>query len=123
MTRYLSPRVHAYTALAAIALIGALALGRPELAVLAAPFVVFLGVVFVGAPLALDGKLELDRERALEGESVRATITVDNHGAGARVEVHPPGTERLAASAGAIECWLSAGEQRAFGFELSVERW
>ena len=123
MTRYLSPRLRAYTALAAIALIGALASGRPELAVLATPFVVFLGVALVGAPLALDGVLELDRERVLEGESVLATITVNNRGAGARVELRPPGTERLLANARPIDCWLSAGERRAVGFELTVERW
>ena len=68
--RSLSPRLRAYAALAAIALIGALAFGRPDLAVLATPFVVLLGVAFMGVPLALDGRLELDRERALEGESV-----------------------------------------------------
>ena len=123
MTRYLSPRVHAYTALAAIALIGALAFGRPELAVLATPFVVFLGVALAGVPLALDGELALDRERALEGENVLATITLNNRGAGTRVELRPPGTDRLRTNAGPIECWLSAGERRAVGFELSVERW
>ena len=123
MTVSLAPRLRAYTALAAIALIGALAFGRPDLAVLATPFVVFLGVAFVGAPLAFDGRLELERERALEGESVRATITVRNRGAPARVQVPPPETERLRTYASPIECWLSAGEQRAFGFELRVERW
>jgi uncharacterized protein (DUF58 family) len=123
MTLSLSPRVRAYTALAAIALIGALAFGRPDLAVLATPFVVLLGVAFMGAPLALDGRLELERERVLEGESVRATITVRNRGAPARVEIRPPETERLRTNASPIECWLSAGEQRAVGFELRVGRW
>ena len=65
----------------------------------------------MGAPLALDGRLELDRERVLEGESVRATITVHNRGAPARVEVRPPETERLRTHASPIECWQSAGEQ------------
>src|SRR4051794_14392247 len=123
MTRYVSPRLHAYTALAAIALIGALAFGRPELAVLATPFLVFLGAAFAGTPLALDGELELDRERVLEGESVCATIAVNNRGAGARVELRPPGTDQLRTNARPVECWLAAGEQRAVGFELSVERW
>jgi uncharacterized protein (DUF58 family) len=123
MTLSLSPRLNAYTALAAIALIGALAFGRPDLAVLATPFVVLLGVAFVGVPLALDGRLELERERVLEGESVRATITVRNRGAPARVQFRPPETERLRTDASPIECWLSAGEQRAVGFELRVERW
>ena len=123
MTLSLSPRLRAYTALAAIALIAALAFGRPDLAVLATPFVVLLGIAFVGVPLALDGRLELDRERALEGESVRAIITVRNLGAPARIQVRPPETERLRTNASPIECWLSAGEQRAVGFELKVGRW
>jgi uncharacterized protein (DUF58 family) len=119
----LSPRLRAYTALAAIALIGALAFGRSDLAVLATPFVVLLGVTFSGVPLALDGRLELDRERALEGESVRATITVRNRGAPARVRFDPPETAWLRANARPIESWLSSGEQRVVAFELRVERW
>ena len=123
MTLSLSPRLRAYTALAAIALIGALAFGRPDVAVLATPFVVLLGVAFMGVPLALDGRLELDRERALEGESARATITVRNRGAPARVRVDPPETERLRTNASPIEFWLPTGEQHAVGFELRAERW
>jgi uncharacterized protein (DUF58 family) len=123
MTRYLSPRLSVYAALVAIALIGALALGRPELAALATPFVVFLGAALGGVPLELDGDMGLDRERVLEGENVIAAVTLANRGAGARVELRPPGTERLRTNARPIECWLSAGERRAVAFELSVERW
>ena len=123
MTLSLSPRLRIYTALAATALIGALAFGRPDLAVLATPFVVLLGVAFVGAPLELDGGLELDRERVLEGERVRATISVHNRGGPARVEIRPPATERLRTRASPIEHWHPAGDDHAVTFELSVERW
>ena len=123
MSVSLSPRLRAYAALAATGLTGALAFGRPELAVLATPFVMLLGVALMGVPLALDGRLELDRERALEGESVRATITVRNRGAPARVRVDPPETARLRTTASPIECWLATGEQRAVAFELAVGRW
>jgi uncharacterized protein (DUF58 family) len=119
----LSPRLRVYTALAATALIGALAFGRPDLAVLATPFVVLLGAAFTGAPLALDGRLELERERVLEGESVRATLTVHNRGAPARVEVGPPQTERLPTRANSVVSWVPAGEHRGVAFELTVERW
>ncbi|HKG63187.1 MAG TPA: DUF58 domain-containing protein [Solirubrobacteraceae bacterium] len=119
----LSPRLRVYTALAATALIGALAFGRPDLAVLATPFVVLLGAAFTGAPLALDGRLELERERVLEGESVRATLTVHNRGAAARVGVGPPQTERLPTRTSSLECWVPAGEHRGVAFELTVERW
>jgi uncharacterized protein (DUF58 family) len=123
MTLSLSPRLRLYTALAATALVGALAFGRPDLAVLATPFVVLLGAAFMGPPLALDGRLELERDRVLEGESVRATLTVHNSGAPTRVELRPPETDRLRSPAGPIEYWQSTGEHHATAFELTVERW
>ena len=93
MTRSASPRLQTYTALAAIALVTALAAGRPELAALATPFMLLVAVVLAGSvPLALDGTLRLDRQRAVEEEHVRATVTVVNGGAPARVELHLPTT-------------------------------
>jgi uncharacterized protein (DUF58 family) len=67
-------------ALAGVGLVAAL-LGRPELAVLAAPLLVFVGV---GLALAHEPQLEaeigLERTRLLEGEHVRATVTLRNNG-------------------------------------------
>ena len=75
MTRIAGPRVSAYAGLAALGLVAALALGRPELVALAAPFAL---AAVVGAGLPRDPKLEatlsVDRERALEGEEVVLTI-------------------------------------------------
>ena len=107
-----------------MALVAALAAGRPELAALATPFVLLVAVGLAGsAPLALEGALGLERERALEGERLRATLTVWGAGAPARVEVHLPTSARLHTDATPIALWLDRGEQREIEFELAVGRW
>ena len=124
MSRSTSARLQTYAALAAIALVAALAAGRPELAALATPFVLLVAVGLVGsAPLALDGTLRLERERVLEGEDVRATMTVGNRGAPARVELHLPTTARLHTDATPIAFWLPRRGRREVAFELTVGRW
>jgi uncharacterized protein (DUF58 family) len=124
MTRSASPRLQTYTALAAIALVAALAAGSPELAALATPFLLLVAVGLAGsAPLALDGTLRLERERALEGEQVRATVRVVNGGSPARVELFLPTTPRLHADTIPIAFWLPRDEQREIPLQLAVSRW
>jgi uncharacterized protein (DUF58 family) len=124
MTLTASPRLQTYTALAAIALVAALAAGRPELAALATPFVLLVAVALVGsAPLTLEATLRLERERALEGERVRATATVFGGGASARVELYLPTTERLHTDPSPIAFWLPRGQRGEIPFELAVGRW
>ena len=76
MTRSATPKLGAYTALAGVGLLAALVVGRPELAALAAPFAL---VLVAGLSLASEPELEratlaIDRERALEDETVDATL-------------------------------------------------
>jgi uncharacterized protein (DUF58 family) len=124
MTLSASPRLQAYTALAAVALVAALAAGRPELAVLATPFLLLVAVGLVGsAPLALEGTLRFDRERVLEGQRVRAIVTVANRGAPARVELHLPTTARLHTDPTPVAFWLPRGGKREIPFVLAVARW
>jgi uncharacterized protein (DUF58 family) len=124
MTLSASPRLQAYTALAAVALVAALAAGRPELAVLATPFLLLVAVGLVGsAPLALKGTLRFDRERVLEGQRVRAIVTVANRGAPARVELHLPTTARLHTDPTPVAFWLPRGGKREIPFVLAVARW
>jgi uncharacterized protein (DUF58 family) len=123
MTRATSPRLRAYAALAATALLAALITGRPELAVLATPFALLVAVALAGAPLALDGELRLERDRALEGERLGATVTVINRGAPARVDVRLPAEGPLATDETPIGIWLARGERRELRFEVSVRRW
>ena len=76
MTRTATPKLGAYTALAGLGLIAALVVGRPELAALAAPFALVLvaGLSLASEPRLEGAAFELDRERALEGETVDATL-------------------------------------------------
>ena len=75
MTRGATAKLRAYPVLAGLGLIGALVLGRPELAAVAAPFAVFVGV---GLTLARAPELrvttDLDRERQLESRIVQADV-------------------------------------------------
>jgi uncharacterized protein (DUF58 family) len=124
MTRSASPRLHSYTALGAIAFVAALAAGRPELAALATPFVLLVAVALAGPPpLALEGRLRLQRERALEGEPVGAAMTVRNAGGPARVELHLPTSARLRTDPTPIAFWLPRRGQQLMTFELAVGRW
>jgi uncharacterized protein (DUF58 family) len=119
-----SPRLGAYAALVVLALVAALAAGRPELAVLAVPFALLVAVALAGAgPPTVGGSLRLERDRTLEGETVRATAAVRNSGSGARVEVHLPAPARVESAPASIAMWLPAAGRRAAEFELTVERW
>jgi uncharacterized protein (DUF58 family) len=89
MTRIVSPRLAAYAGLAGIALLAGLVLGRVELIALAAPFAL---AALVGAAAStrtpdLQATLTLDRERALEGEDVTASIELASSSGADRVDV------------------------------------
>jgi uncharacterized protein (DUF58 family) len=88
MTRIVAPRLAGYVGLAGIGLLAGLVLGRVELVALAAPFAL---AAVVGAALSrepdLQASLELDRERALEGEEMTATIELSSATGADRVEV------------------------------------
>jgi uncharacterized protein (DUF58 family) len=119
-----SPRLPTYTALTAVALVSALAAGRPELAALAIPFALLVAVALAGGgPPPLGGWLRLARDRALEGETVRATAMLRSAGAAAQVEVQLPAPSRVKSAPASIALWLPRGERRQVEFELAVERW
>jgi uncharacterized protein (DUF58 family) len=75
MTRSPSPKVGAYAGLAALGLLAAVALRLPELVLLATPFAVVatLSAFQVRTP-RIEVDVELDRERALEGELLDVSI-------------------------------------------------
>jgi uncharacterized protein (DUF58 family) len=123
MTLTASPRLPAYAALTTAALMTALVTGRPELAVLATPFAVFVATALVSAAVSLEGELRLERDRALEGDELRATFAVGNRGAPALVDVHLPTTERLDAHPARVEFWLPRGAQREARFQVRARRW
>ncbi len=99
MTRRGSPRIEGYAALAAIGLVAALAVRRPELAVLAAPFALLLAI---GTRVARDPKVSVElgvaAERVLEGEEIEGLLTLQAESAVDRLDVLlalPPGVETV----------------------------
>jgi uncharacterized protein (DUF58 family) len=94
---FATPKLGAYAVLGALGLLGAVALGRVEPVVLAAPFLLVLAA---GLSLAerprLDLKLHIGRERALEGDEVDAPIELTSEQDIERLELLlnlPPGLE------------------------------
>jgi uncharacterized protein (DUF58 family) len=114
----------AYAAFAAAALLGGLALGRVELVALAVPF----ALAAVAAPALartpqLRAHVELDRERALESETVDATITLSADAA-ERVDVLlelPDGLTTDSRNPRAVA--VAPGQTRTIDLPLRCDRW
>lgn len=71
-------RIVAYGVIGIIGFCGALAAGRTGPAIIATPFVLFLVLGLVhGAPPPIDVRFRLDRDRAVEGETVTLTLLTD----------------------------------------------
>jgi uncharacterized protein (DUF58 family) len=126
MTRSGAPRLGAYAGLSALALLAGLVFGRPELVVVAAPFAL---VVAAGLALGREPDLairaELDRERALEGDTVTLTVTVEADRSVERLELLlalPIGLEETE-GANPLVVRLDGGSERTFDFNLCCERW
>ena len=126
MSASLAPRTPGLLALAAAGLIAALAGGRPELALLSAPFLVFAGagLVLAQAP-QLVVEIDMDRTRLLEGEEAVATVRMRNAGRDAvRVEVAPVRSRYLALDpAGVVVIHLPAGAEALVAFAVKPLRW
>jgi uncharacterized protein (DUF58 family) len=126
MTRSASPRLHGSAVLAALGLLGALVVRRPELAVLSAPFAALLT-----AGLRLDRApdvgvwLELERERAIEGDELTLAVQLSAETAVDRLElvlVLPTGLE-IAEGDHPFAVSLRAGEHREVTLRLRCARW
>jgi len=121
-----SPRIEGYAAVAAIGLVGALALRRPELAIAAAPFALLLAI---GTRLARDPKVEvgfeLGTERTLEGAEVEAEMTVRAETSVERVELllELPKDMEIVDESNALALRLRARDERAIPLRLRCVRW
>jgi uncharacterized protein (DUF58 family) len=111
--------------LSALGLVAALALRRPELAILAAPFALLLAV---GTRVARDPgisiEVSLGEDRTVEGADVHVTVTARATSAADRVEVLlelPPGAVVDGDPARAFR--LPAGAVREIPFTLRCTRW
>ncbi len=126
MSGALAPRTPGLLALAGAGLIAALASGRPELALLSMPLLVFAGAGLVLArEPSVAAEIELDRTRLLEGEAAVATVLVRNDGADrVQVELAPVRSRYLALDPeGVVAVDLPAGAVAQVEFAASPRRW
>jgi uncharacterized protein (DUF58 family) len=126
VSRRASPRLVIYAALAAAGLLAALASGRTELVVLAAPFAVFVPVALA---LAREPRVEfsftLSEDRAIEGDHLEATLELR---AGAPIERFDMLVEIPPALAPdpvprALALRLAPGRPHRVRFALAAGRW
>jgi uncharacterized protein (DUF58 family) len=126
MRRTPAPKLGWYAGLSAFALLAALVLGRAELVALAAPFVVLLaaGLLLEGRP-RVRVSLELEHERALEGDEVGASLAVGSETRLERLELYLAPPEGLAVAAGPNPVGLRAVPRRTRDVDLRLrcERW
>jgi uncharacterized protein (DUF58 family) len=124
VTRFTAPRLPAYAALAASGLVAGLAIGRVEPIALAAPFVLALVAAVASNRPEVSVEISLDRDRALEGEEVTATIALSAPRGADRFDalLRLPRDVRTSDSlARAIH--LRPGQERTFDVRLRCERW
>jgi uncharacterized protein (DUF58 family) len=123
---YATAKLVAYTALAAIGLLGSLVLSRPELVALTAPFLLALAA---GLALATRPRLRIaaqfDAERIIEGDEVTASVTIEAETPVDRLDVYlrlPPGIDALDGT-NPVSLRLRAGETRELPLRLQAPRW
>ncbi len=125
MTRTADARLGAYAVLAAAALVAALAFRRTELAAIAAPFALLVALGVRVPPPRLRAWVDVDRERALEGDVLHATVTVRTDEAVDRLEVGlalPDGVE-LEDGRNPVAVRLAGGEERELALRVRCTRW
>lgn len=126
MTPSASPRLASYVGLAAFGLVAALALRRAELVVIAAPFALLVAVGLLLEPRPIiRALLSVDRDRALEGDDIAATLELSAGTAIDLLEINLLIPRGLAVVAGDNPCAvrLAAGEERTLELKLRCERW
>ena len=126
MTRTAAPKLIAYAGLAALGLLAALAARLPELVVLAAPFAVVaaVGQLHVRRP-ELCARVELERDRVLEGEDVVVTVTVDSAVGAERAELllELPPELKTAPGVNPRAVHVPDDAARELSFPVSCTRW
>jgi uncharacterized protein (DUF58 family) len=120
-----SPKLALYAAFAAASFIAALALGRPELAGLGAPFALVLAVGLSLPPPQVEASVRLSRERVLEGDEIEAELYLSSSES---CEVHvahvlPPGIELVEDEPTSFLLALTRARPRVVTVKLACERW
>ena len=126
MTRYSAPKLAGYATLSAVGLLAALAFAQPELVALTAPFLLAVGAgLALASTPQLSARIELDHNRALEGEDVAARIVVESATPVDRLELYvnlPDGVD-LIDGKNPVALRLGAGERRELELTLKARRW
>ena len=125
MSRSATGKLHVYVVLAGLGLLGALTLGRPELAAIAAPFALFvaLGLVLAREP-SIRAEGEIERERQLEGRHVDLFVELSADRPVSRLELLLDLPEGLVADApNPVLIRLERGERRELEVPLLCKRW
>jgi uncharacterized protein (DUF58 family) len=125
MRRAATPKLGAYSGLAALGLLGALISGRPEIVALAAPFaLIVVAGLLLGVSPDIDVRLELDRDRALEGEGVELTLTLASERQVAELELYLELPHGLSLAEGHNPAAMRLGtDLRRIGFRVHAEHW
>jgi uncharacterized protein (DUF58 family) len=122
-----SPKLALYAALAAASFVAALALGRPELVGLGAPFAFVLAVGLSFPPPARPRvSFGLSRARALEGEEIEAELLLSNPGAAceAQLALTLPRGVRLVEDGPSVHVLrLEQGQRRRISVRLVCDHW
>jgi len=125
VTRAGNPRLVGYVSLAALGLLGALVLRRPELAVVVAPFALVVAIGLRARDPRVEVAFAMDAERTLEGVEEDVTLTISAASAVDRLEIVldlPSGVHVVDADT-ARSLRLRAGEERELGVALRCVRW
>jgi uncharacterized protein (DUF58 family) len=126
LTPYATRKLGAYAGLTALGMLGAVALGLPELVALAAPFALaaVLGLATTRAP-DVDVSVELDRDRALQHEEVEVRLTLRAADAPGPVELFVRLPEGLVAAGGdnPFVVRSEGRETTELRFNARAERW
>jgi uncharacterized protein (DUF58 family) len=120
-----SARVVTYAGLAGLALLGGLAFGRPELTILAVPFLL---AILVGALITreqvIEGSMAVDRPRLLEGEEAVVEVRLRSAQRCGRMEVTLDLVPGVVLTGGPVRrVSLPAGESVALRFSVRCVRW
>ena len=124
MISYTSRRLPAYAIVAAAGLVAGLALGRIEPVALAAPFLLALVAAAAEREPEVSVSSSLDRERAIEGDEVTATVELSSAQGIGRFELllHlPPELSVEGGAARALQ--LHPDEKQTIELTLRCERW
>jgi uncharacterized protein (DUF58 family) len=124
VTGHISRRLPAYAVLAGTGLVAGLALGRVEPVALAAPFLLAVVAGVAGHEPRIFARLTLDRDRALEGDELTATVEVSCPSGLDRLDLLvllPPHLSIEGGPARAIR--LRAGQERSVELQLTCDRW